>query len=52
MFEMLGSPYFRVKKVEIIMFRKAISKSEEKKEICMKTSELKQNYRMRLMKLE
>lgn len=42
LFEMLGSPYFRVKTVEIIMFREATSKSGKKKEVCMKTNELKQ----------
>lgn len=40
MFEMLGSP--RMKKVEIIMFRKATSKSGEMKEVCMMTNVLKE----------
>lgn len=38
MFEVLGSP--RMKKVEIIMFRKATNKSEEMKEVCMMTNVL------------
>lgn len=45
------APALEWKKVEIIMFRKVINKSEERKEVCMKTNELKQeHWRTRLMK--